>query len=70
MNVSVSDSGSTSSSVAIPPDLVRGDPARSVLAADHVDGRVGRVGLDRPEDLDLLVAERVGIEGGRAAPSR
>ena len=47
--------------LAIPRYLGGGHPARAVLAADDVGGVLRGTG-DRAQDLDLLVAQRIGLE--------
>ena len=64
-NVSVSDCRVDVRLLAVAGDLRGGDPARAVLAADDVAGDVCRCAGDRPQDLDLLVAQRVGLERRR-----
>src|SRR5205085_1501665 len=48
-------------------DLLALDPALAVLAPDHVEGHLlGGEDVDRPQRLDLLVPDAVGVErGGR-----
>ena len=66
MKVSVSDCGIDRRLLPVARDLLGGHPAAAVLAADHVGGDL-LAGLrrDRAQDLDLLVAQRVGVEARR-----